>query len=122
MLDRLVHAVVGHVVAGRLGTEDHVVAHVLLDKAVAIMTADHRVGQVHVFDLGLQLTAVLFGDLATEDDGDLVRLADGSGWRRADVRPICRARRGGERSGCRRIRTAGADSPLVGALFRSRTG
>jgi len=31
---------------------------------------------VHVFDLGLQLAAVLLGDLATEDDGDLVRLAD----------------------------------------------
>jgi len=78
MLDRLVHSIVGHVVAGCFGTEDQMVAHVLLDKAVAIMTADHRVGQVHVFDLGLQLTAVLFGDLATEDDGDLVRLADGS--------------------------------------------
>jgi hypothetical protein len=28
---------------------------------------------VHVFDLGLQLAAVLLGDFATEDDGDLVR-------------------------------------------------
>ena len=77
MLDSLVHAVVGHVVACGLGPEDQVVAHVLLDKAVAVMAADHRVGQVHVFDLGLQLAAVLFGDLAAEDDGDLVRLADG---------------------------------------------
>jgi hypothetical protein len=49
----------------------------LLDKAVAVMAADHRVGQVHVFDLGLQLAAALFGDLATEDDGYLVGLADG---------------------------------------------
>ena len=40
------------------------------------MAADDRVGQVHVFDLGLQLAAVLPGDLAAEDDGDLVRLAD----------------------------------------------
>ena len=77
MLDSLVHSVVGHVVAGGLGPEDQVVAHILLDKAVAVMAADHRVGQVHVFDLGLQLAAVLFGDLAAEDDGDLVRLADG---------------------------------------------
>lgn len=53
------------------------VAHILFDEAVAVMAADHRVGQVHVFDLGLQLAAVLFGDLAAEDDGDLVRLADG---------------------------------------------
>ena len=53
------------------------VAHVLLDKAVAVMAADHRVGQIHVLDLGLQLAAVLLGDLAAEDDRDLVRLADG---------------------------------------------
>jgi hypothetical protein len=52
VLDSLVHAVVGHIVAGGLGPEDHVVAHVLLDKAVAVMAADHWVGQVHVFDLG----------------------------------------------------------------------
>jgi len=77
VLDSLVHSVVGHVVAGGLGPEDQVVAHVLLDKAIAIVAADNRVGQVHVFDLGLELAAVLFGDLAPEDDGDLVRLADG---------------------------------------------
>jgi hypothetical protein len=34
MLDSLVHSVVGHVVPGCFGTEDQVVAHVLLDKAV----------------------------------------------------------------------------------------
>jgi hypothetical protein len=77
MLDSLVHSVVGYVVAGCFGTEDQVVADVLFDKAVAIVTADHRVGQVHVFDLGLQLAAGMFGHLATEDDGDLVRLTDG---------------------------------------------
>ena len=60
VLDSLVHAVVGHVVGGGLGPEDQVVAPVLLDKAVAVMAADHWVGQVHVFDLGLQLAAVLF--------------------------------------------------------------
>ena len=41
------------------------VTHVLLDEAIAIVTADNWVGQVHVFDLGLQLAAVLFRDLAT---------------------------------------------------------
>src|SRR5262249_34722105 len=35
--------------SGCLGPEDQVVADVLLDKAVAVMAADHRVGQVHVF-------------------------------------------------------------------------
>ena len=77
VLDSLVHSVVGHVVAGGLGSEDQVVAHILLDKTVAVVAADHRVGQVHVFDLGLQLAAILFGDPAAEDHGDLVRLADG---------------------------------------------
>ena len=33
---------------------------------------------MHVFDLGLQLAPVLLGDFATEDDRDLVRLADGA--------------------------------------------
>jgi hypothetical protein len=78
MLDGLVHAVVVDVVSGRLGTEDQVVTHVLLDKAIAIVTADDWVGQIHVFDLGLQFATVLFGDLAAEDDRDLVRLTDGA--------------------------------------------
>ena len=46
-----------------LGAEDQVVTDILLDEAVAVVAADYRVGQVHVFDLGLQLTVVLPGDL-----------------------------------------------------------
>jgi hypothetical protein len=76
VLDSLVHPVVGDVVGGRLGAQDQVIANILLDEAVAVMAANDRVGQVHVFDLGLQLAAVLPGDLAAEDDGDLVGLAD----------------------------------------------
>lgn len=53
-----------------------VIAHVLLDEAVAVVAADDRIGQVHVIDLGLQLAAVPFGDPAAEDGGDLGRLAD----------------------------------------------
>ena len=52
------------------------IANVLLDEAVAIVAANHRVGQVHVLDLGLQLASILLADLATEDHGDLVRLPD----------------------------------------------
>src|ERR1700726_3146338 len=78
VLDSLVYTVVGDVVTGRLGTEDGVVTHVLLDEAIAIVTADNWVGQVHLFELGLQLAAVLFRDLATEDDGDLVWLTNGA--------------------------------------------
>ena len=75
------------------------VTHVLLDEAIAIVTADNWVGQVQVFDLGLQLAAVLFRDLATEDDGDLVWLTM--------VRLASRSRSpnlpADERSGCRRF-------------------
>ena len=46
-----------------LGAEDQVVTDILLDEAVAVVAADYRVGQVHVFDLGLQLTVVLPSDL-----------------------------------------------------------
>ena len=49
-----------------------------MTKPLPVMTADDRVGQIHVFDHGLQLSAVLFGDLAAEDHGDLVGLTDGS--------------------------------------------
>ena len=40
------------------------------------MAADDRVGQAHVFDLGLQLAAVMLGNFAAEDDRDLVGLTD----------------------------------------------
>ena len=76
VLHRLVHAVVVDVVAGGLGPQDEVIANVLLDEAIAVVAADHRVGQVHVFDLGLQLAAMVLADLAAEDHGDLVGLSD----------------------------------------------
>ena len=53
MLDGFVETIVVDVVARRLGAKDAVVTHVLLDEAVAVVTADDRVGQVHVLDLGL---------------------------------------------------------------------
>ena len=42
------------------------------------MAADYGIGQVHVLDLGLQLAPIVLGDLAAEDDRDLVRSSDGS--------------------------------------------
>src|SRR6516164_5928348 len=42
------------------------------------MAADYGIGQVHVLDLGLQLAAVILGDSATKDHGDLLRLSDRS--------------------------------------------
>ena len=78
VIDGFANAVVGDVVGGCFGAQDEMVADVLFDEAVAVMTADHRVGQMHVLDLCLQLTMVQPGDLATEDGGDLVWPADGA--------------------------------------------
>ena len=54
------------------------VAYVLLDEVVAVMAADHRIGQVHMLDLGLQFAVMALADPAAEDRRDLVRLSDGS--------------------------------------------
>ena len=54
------------------------IAHVLLDEAVAVVAADDRIGQMQVLDFGLQLAAIELADLAAKDGGDLVRLADGA--------------------------------------------
>ncbi len=40
------------------------------------MASNHRVRKLQILDDGLQLSLVLLGDLAPEDHGDLVRLAD----------------------------------------------
>jgi hypothetical protein len=42
------------------------VTHVLFDEAIAVVTADDRVRQIHVCDLSLQLATILFADFATE--------------------------------------------------------
>src|SRR5262245_40673492 len=76
VLDRFVHAIVVDVVARRLGSKNEMIANVLFDEAVAVMAADHGIWQVHVLDLGLQLAPMMFADPATEDDGDLIGLAD----------------------------------------------
>jgi hypothetical protein len=41
------------------------------------MTTDYWVWELQILDDGLKLSLVLLGDLATEDDGDLLGLADG---------------------------------------------
>src|SRR5215207_1470056 len=76
ILHRFVDAVIVDIVARRFGAQHEVIAYVLLDEAVAVVAADHRVGQVHVFDLGLQLAAVVLADPAPEDNRDLVGSSD----------------------------------------------
>jgi hypothetical protein len=64
------------VVTRGLGPKDEVIPNVLLDEAVAVVAADYRIGQAHVFDLGLQLAPITLADPATEDHCDLVGLSD----------------------------------------------
>src|SRR6266403_4072319 len=78
VLDGLGDPVVGHIVGGGLRPEQEMVADVLLDEAVAVVTADDRVGQVEVFDHGLELAPIPSGHLAAEDGRNFVRLADRS--------------------------------------------
>src|SRR5512135_3814767 len=78
VFDALVHPQVGGVIAGRLGAQDQVIAHILLDRAALVVTADDRLPQVVIEDLGLQARVGALGDAAAEDQGDLVRVADGT--------------------------------------------
>ena len=45
---------------------------------MAIVAANDGVGEIEVLQHGLQLSAILLGDLTTKDDGDLVGLTDGA--------------------------------------------
>lgn len=44
------------------GAQQQVIADILLDEAIAILAADHRVGKMDIFDHGLQFAAILPGD------------------------------------------------------------
>jgi len=43
---------------------------------VTVVTANDRIGQVEIFDDGLQLALVVLGHLAPKDGGDFVGLSD----------------------------------------------
>jgi hypothetical protein len=73
VFDRFVDAVIVDVVACQFCEQDEMIADILLDKPVSIVAGDHGIGQVHVLDLGLQLAPIVLGDLAAEDDRDLVQ-------------------------------------------------
>ena len=68
----------GHVISSRLGAQAEVIADVLFEGAVCVVSANDGVGQIEVFDDGLELSLVELGDLAAEDGGDLAGLADGA--------------------------------------------
>lgn len=74
--DVLMDAVVVDVVGSRLRSQQAVVVDILLGKAVPVVAADHRVGQVEIFDHRLQFAFVLPGHFAAKDRGDLPGLPD----------------------------------------------
>ena len=45
-------------------------------EAVLVVDMDHGVAQVHILDHGLELAPVAFGDAATKDEDERVRLAE----------------------------------------------
>ena len=96
------------------------ITDILLEEALSIMATDHWVWKLQILDDGLKLSLVLLGDLATEDDGNLLGLADGTiGIQQSLAVELVRL--AGERSGCHNIqlerRRAGADTPLLCARF-----
>src|ERR687892_269182 len=76
MVDRLRDCVVPNVVGGRLGAQQQMITHVLLDEPMTIVAADHGVRQMAIVNHRLQVSAVAAGDLAAEDHGELVWLPD----------------------------------------------
>ena len=76
ILDRLADAIVGNVVGGGFGSQIRLVSDILLDKSILVVTADNRIGQIQVFNDGLEFSRMISADLTTENDGELVGLAD----------------------------------------------
>src|ERR1700758_4558776 len=78
VFDGLFDPIGGHVISSRLGAQAEVIADVLFEGAVCVVSANDGGGQIEVFDDGLELSLVVLGDLAAEDGGDLAGLADGA--------------------------------------------
>jgi hypothetical protein len=76
VLHGLFDPIVSHVIGSRFGAQAQVITDVLLKEAVCVVSANHRVRKIEVFDDGLKLSLVVLGDAATEDCSDLVGLAD----------------------------------------------
>jgi hypothetical protein len=70
--------IVGDVIGSQFGAQAQMIADILLKETVSIVSANHRVRKMDIFDHGLKLSLVVLGDLATEDDGNLVGLTDHS--------------------------------------------
>jgi hypothetical protein len=78
MVDGPVHGVVGNIVGGGLGAKQEMVPNIQFDEPVAVVATDDGIAQFKILDHSLQLTLIVFGDLAAENRGDLAGLADGT--------------------------------------------
>ena len=78
MFHSLLDPIVGDVIGSKLGTQAQVIADILFEKSLSIMATDHWVRKIKILNDGLKLALVVFGDLATEDHGDFLGLADGA--------------------------------------------
>lgn len=54
------------------------IADILLEEALAVVAADHRVRQIQILHDGLELAAMKPRDAATEDEGKFVGLTNGA--------------------------------------------
>ena len=106
------------IVACCLGSKDEVISNVLLDEAIAVMAADYRIGQVHIFDFGLQLASIMLADSAAKDDGDLVRLSDGSVGVKQSLAEVIQRRPATEDEVVAKLDLR-EEQPMLTACFRS---
>ena len=98
VFDGLFDPIGGHVISSRLGAQAQVIADVLFEGAVCVVSTNHGVGQIKVFDDGLKLSLVVLGDLAAEDGGDLAGLVrPRPDWHPGAAGGVDPVRRAGER-------------------------
>ena len=78
VFDGLFDSIGSHVISRRLGAQAEVIANVLFEGAVSVVSANDRIRKIQILDDGLKLPLVVLGDPTTEDGGDFFGLADGA--------------------------------------------
>ena len=78
VLQSLADAIVGDIVGGGFSAQVAVVADILLDESVLVVAADDRVGEIEIFDHGLQFAGMVLLDLTAKDDADFIGLSNGA--------------------------------------------
>src|ERR1700733_12051877 len=78
MVDGFVDGAFVNVVGGGLGRNEERMTDVMFDETMAIVNANDGIGYIEILEYSLQLPAIVLGDLAAKDDGDLIGLTDGA--------------------------------------------